>query len=558
MKKRILPDPIYFKKDTVIRTDYEEVELTFISSSKGGLGKTTFAETIIISKMIRDPRECAVCHKRFKKLTDSHLKVHGMDRDSYNSFLRNVAEVHNPVIIDANENNQDLVVIFDGFKDASRPVETDSFVMRELRPTEDSKSTFILVYPKRHLHFASEMYEFTQLVIDSIPSRKCFVVDSAFHIERFVVHSDINKDGSITVQSPHLHGSIAPRFLFLWRWSAPANYIEIQKIERAVNWLRIAIPNWTDDNFISVFNLYDLYHQTTNRNLNRIVSIWDRNIKRDHIVSPINFNDLIDLIEKLRLDMRGYKIGKTIEIRKIPSLWIRFFHQLLRILKVKHANKPVIPSNIILIPTFYRGLVMTIDGLTLDRPSNILELAENMKPFIERLQMFFRIRTRVEETRLRQEKEIYRKTWREVRSIRYIKDVIVLSLAADSKYITNILHKQELNFNIEIVKDFQALSLAIKFNRYKYVFLRLCKNEEDKIEAIIKLLEILGDKDSTKIAFLKYDSIDNVIIGDHPVIVATSSSFILESISHVFDCSNENFYKLGEIKEKPDEELESL
>jgi hypothetical protein len=552
MKARLLPDPEYFKEEPVIRDDYEDIELTFVTSSKGGLGKTTFTEAIIISKLIRDKKECAICHGRFKKITEKHLQTHGIGFETYNKYLKMLGEVYNPVVIDANENNQDLVVIFDAFQNASRTIETDDFVMRELKQSESSDSTFILVYPKKHLHLGSEMFKFVQLVIDSIPSRRSFIVDSAFHIERFVINGDSHSMPTAGSGIPHLNGSVNPRFLFLWRWSAPANYVEIHKIQRAINWFRLAIPNWSDDNFISVFNLYDLYHQTTNRNLNRIVSTWDRNMKRNHVVSPVGFNDLIDLIEKLRADMRGYKIGKTIEIKKIPSLWIRFFHQLLRVLKVKNADRSVIPSNIIIIPTFYRGLVMTIDGLTLDRPSNIYELEENMRPFVKRLRMFFKIRTKTENARIEKECEIFENLWKEIRETKLAKDVIVLSPKDVAKNLSNIVISEKLVDNVEIVTSFDKLMSAIKLNKYKHVFVRVKKGEEAAIEMMTSFLKYFGEMEMTKLTYIEENEPEDPFYDILDAIKTPKASWILDSIK------NKLGLKKKVIEEEDKEEIISV
>lgn len=209
-----------------------------------------------------------------------------------------------------------------------------------------------------------------------------FIIDTNKHI-RSCPPSPFSKEGHHDVFT-----------WFLWGWSSPRLDPQLNAIINATFRLEEA---WPKSHVVHVFNLYDFYvggvfslgirkTSTTLKPLKKVVNEINRRIRRfeKNNCSSIyvDCDVLLETMRELHGALVRYIVADDNSMSELPAIWSEY------LLKLIKQRKKAFPCNILIIPTFFRELVMPIDRLVLSSPRNFEAITKQIKPMAEHIETF--------------------------------------------------------------------------------------------------------------------------------------------------------------------------
>jgi hypothetical protein len=181
---------------------------------------------------------------------------------------------------------------------------------------------------------------------------------------------------------------------FLWGWSSPRLNHQLQTILDAVKRIEIS---WPKAQVVHVFNLYDFYSSglqmfslrkasTTIRPLKKVLKHINKRIKQFNnkkckaVYVDINF--IGNTMSELHETLVRYVAPDNRTMKELPILWASHLMDLMKLTKHRY------PYNVLLIPTFFQELTMSVDRIVMSAPRRFDKLIELIKPMAEYIGIF--------------------------------------------------------------------------------------------------------------------------------------------------------------------------
>ena len=181
---------------------------------------------------------------------------------------------------------------------------------------------------------------------------------------------------------------------FMWGWSSPRLDHQLQSILTATKNIE---KHWPTAQVIHVFNLYDFFSNTTKlfsirkasttlRPLKNILKKIDKRIKQFNgnkikaVYVDIDFMN--PLMSKLHNTLIRYVAPDNLAMEELPILWAT------ELTKIIDSSKNSYPCNILLIPTFFKELTMSVDRIVMGAPRTFEKIIEMIRPMAQFIDVF--------------------------------------------------------------------------------------------------------------------------------------------------------------------------
>lgn len=174
-------------------------------------------------------------------------------------------------------------------------------------------------------------------------------------------------------------------YWFIWGWSTPRLHHNVSDVFKAVHNIEEYFPT---RQVVHVFNMYDFYNvgfsflrrpSTRMKPLYKILKEFDRRIRAAGKKGlNINYADhklVHKWIAATRRELLMYVVPRDLEVGKIPEIWATTFKGFLDI-------SDSLPYNILLIPTFFEELVMSMDRLIMGEHRSWKGIRKAIKPIM--------------------------------------------------------------------------------------------------------------------------------------------------------------------------------
>lgn len=290
--------------------------------------------------------------------------------------LKHIHDNKKPVyLIDANSMNPDIASnIFERFHEESRSPSCmelgfKNTARRTYTTSPESTDTFNIINASR--------IPIKQIIsnVNGKHNDKVVIVDTNSHITDLVGLPEY-RSGCIDFSPPEF-------YWFLWGWSVP-------RMERMYSWTMRALYDIEEffpyRQAIHVFNMYDLYEvdrslfKSNSSTINSLKKIMDKIDKKfdNEDVTPSYYmlKELEEITDKIRTDLMKYIVPRDLSIEEIPDIWSQ------HLMDFVESHPRCVPYNILLIPTFFSELVMSIDKIVMSEPRSVDTLFTLLKPFV--------------------------------------------------------------------------------------------------------------------------------------------------------------------------------
>ena len=190
--------------------------------------------------------------------------------------------------------------------------------------------------------------------IDEVRSH-IYILDTNEHIKNLA-----------TLETPYYGEFWRQYYWFIWGWSTPRLHHNVSDVFKAVSNIEEQFPI---RQVVHVFNMYDFYNvgfsilkrpSVKMKPLYKILKVFDRRIraanKKELVIDYADHKIMHKWIAATRRELLMYVVPRDLEVGKIPEIWATTFKGFLDI-----SNS--LPYNILLIPTFFEELVMSMDRL---------------------------------------------------------------------------------------------------------------------------------------------------------------------------------------------------
>ena len=188
-------------------------------------------------------------------------------------------------------------------------------------------------------------------------------------------------------------------YWFTWGWAIPKADLALRGILYSIGQIERYAPK---RRVIHVFNLYDLFNvrgsiirrsSRTIEPLNKVIKELTRRHKRavtkfDYEPQYFSMRNLRPMLMNIREELLMLEHPRDVEIEELPAIW---GHHMLKLLEDYPGS---VPYNLIVIPTFYEELVMTMERLVMGSPRNIQTIRNLIRPmadYIEKWTDSFRL-----------------------------------------------------------------------------------------------------------------------------------------------------------------------
>ncbi|MBD3405091.1 MAG: hypothetical protein GF411_03010 [Candidatus Lokiarchaeota archaeon] len=180
---------------------------------------------------------------------------------------------------------------------------------------------------------------------------------------------------------------------FLWGWSSPRLDHQLHSILEASKRIE---QTWPKSQVIHVFNLYDFYTSglqlfgfrkasTTLRPLKKVLKRLDKKVKRftESKCKPtyIDYDFLSIIMKELHGTLVRF-VSDDSSLQELPILWGT------HLMDIMERTKRDYPYNILLIPTFFRELTMSVDRLIMSAPRRFDTIHQLIKPMADYINVF--------------------------------------------------------------------------------------------------------------------------------------------------------------------------
>lgn len=207
-----------------------------------------------------------------------------------------------------------------------------------------------------------------------------YVIDTNVHIRSFDM-SEIKGEHDVFVW-------------FLWGWSSPRLDHQLQSILDATARVEKHLPK---SQVIHVFNLYDFYSSglklfglrkasTTLRPLKSVLKLLDKKIKsfkkKRCKAVYVDVKLMNNVMKDLHEELVRYEVSDNMTLEELPILWASHLTALISSKKRKY------PYNILLIPTFFRELTLSIDRIVMAAPRSFEKITHLIKPMATFIDVF--------------------------------------------------------------------------------------------------------------------------------------------------------------------------
>lgn len=175
-------------------------------------------------------------------------------------------------------------------------------------------------------------------------------------------------------------------YWFIWGWSTPRLHHNVSDVFKAVRNIEDQFPI---RQVVHVFNMYDFYNvgfsffkrpSMKMKPLYKILKEFDRRIRKAKKKGlAINYADhklVHKWIAATRRELLMYVVPRDLEVGKIPEIWATTFKGFLDI-------SDSLPYNILLIPTFFEELVMSMDRLIMGEHRSWKGINKAIKPMMK-------------------------------------------------------------------------------------------------------------------------------------------------------------------------------
>ena len=193
-----------------------------------------------------------------------------------------------------------------------------------------------------------------------------------------------------------LNGNHKVYVWFIWGWSSPRLTHQLDAILDATNYIE---ESWPKTEVIHVFNLYDFFiggislsirkTNVTLKPLKKVLREIDKRIKRfvKGKCEPVYVDDMIikELTTSLHSTLVRYIAPDDISMSDLPGLWADSLMELL------HDADKMLPYNILLIPTFFRELTLSIDRILMSSPRSLETVTNQIRPIVDFIDVFLTV-----------------------------------------------------------------------------------------------------------------------------------------------------------------------
>lgn len=317
------------------------ITVHILSSYKGGTGKTIMALSIAL--------HCIANNKKFV-LIDTNPQNSNIAEDIFSFFHANAPPIKgdlistNKIIYTLSPDSDDDFPIYDA-------TDRDPFGLARRIQMNDTSDTV-------------------------------FIIDTNVHI-RSAPDDIFKKDAHHRVYT-----------WFLWGWSSPRLDHQLDSILRATERLE---KGWNSSQVIHVFNLYDYFIsggfllsiRKASKTLKPLKGVLKEISKRAKRFTKnkclgvyIDFETMKEVAANLHSDLARYIIADDVDMEELPNLWSQHLSDMIN----TAGNN--FPYNILLIPTFFRELIMSTDRLVLSSPRSFNTIREQIRPMAEFIDVF--------------------------------------------------------------------------------------------------------------------------------------------------------------------------
>lgn len=201
-------------------------------------------------------------------------------------------------------------------------------------------------------------------------------------------NSQISEFSNLPISDPATDVVSEELLWFTWGWAIPKADLALRDIINSLSSIECSVPY---RNIIHVFNLYDLFNvkgsfirrsSKTIEPLNKVIKEITRRHKRavtkfDYKPEYFTLGHLRPMLMSIREELMMLQHPRDIEIEELPAIW---GHHMMNLLD---DHPSAVPYNLIVIPTFYEELVMTMERLVMGSPRNIKQIRNLIRPMAD-------------------------------------------------------------------------------------------------------------------------------------------------------------------------------
>ena len=285
---------------------------------------------------------------------------------------------YNVTLIDCNNMNPDISrVIFNHFhmEESGTCNTLDGLPIRWMTTNFESQDRKFCLIDASHINPAEVITRYN----GSHSHQDVILIDTNNQIREF-----------ISLPPPNINtGHISKDYIwFTWGWALPKADLALRDTISSTKAIERHFPHRC---VVHVFNIYDLFNvrgsiirrsSKTIEPLNRVINEINRRhsraiTKHDCIPEYYTISKLSPMLMKIREELMQYQSPRDVNIEELPSIWGHYIMELLE------DNQDNVPYNILVIPTFYEELVMTMERLIMGSPRSIKEIRGIIRPIAD-------------------------------------------------------------------------------------------------------------------------------------------------------------------------------
>lgn len=280
------------------------------------------------------------------------------------------------VLIDTNPQNsnvaEDVFSYFHVQHAASGKGKGEDYIVYTMSPTSDVTFT---VYNATD----SDPFELAHVIQSRNDPETIYIIDTNKHI-RSAPDKIFSKD------APHQVFT-----WFLWGWSSARLDHQLEAILDATERLE---ESWMKSQVVHVFNLYDFFvsglsirkASTTLKPLKNVLTAINKKMKEfakgKCVPTYIDSVVLLSFARDIHSTLARFVAPDDQSMDELPTLWAN------HLMSLVESTGDGFPYNILLVPTFFKELTMSMDRLIISAPRSFKKLIEQIKPMSEFIGIF--------------------------------------------------------------------------------------------------------------------------------------------------------------------------
>jgi len=283
------------------------------------------------------------------------------------------------IMVDCNNMNPDISgVVFDKF---------------HVEAMHDDRSKF----PEDHPPIWQDPNPMVQYTVAPDSDKKFSVVDATSQ-DAYMVTSMMNGQNNFVICDtnhhikkfrdlpPPMNEDQREYYWFIWGWSNPRMDNLLGTINESIKSIEQYFPQ---RQVIHVFNMYDFFnvglsfikkHSKTIKPLHHVMTELDRRMdSKAHTKVYFGIERMMNMILECREEQLMYE---DTDVKELPGIWANSLMDMLSY----YPNQ--VPYNMLVVPTFYEELVMTMDRLIMAAPRSWGQITTMFNPMMKYIHHF--------------------------------------------------------------------------------------------------------------------------------------------------------------------------